>query len=410
MSVVTCRSYRVVFTRDQQDLLVRKIALWGKFEPVEPILPARETSQEQPISQSNKVKQKYQDAISYVEEQRPASPIHAEAELEKAVSIVFDKYADTEKELEVLMANVAGVQKAKDTLSEYEEKTKDFRLFFTNPEESKVYIKLIAVPTRLSSAFADRANQETSVMISLFYAGHEETYFTCVYSDKTSQAFVDDIFKTYEGRDVTMKDVQEKETLNSLQEKITAKLEQLQESLAKANDKMLVHYDKNSTVFKCLIDLLEYEQQVSGLYKYIGYFSGSLSKEEVRKLPMLRKGNQYALVGWISPADVNEFTSLVHEVDADIALEEAESAEEETRTVLQNNKWVKPFELITKLMGVPSTKEIDPTPIFSPIFILFFGFALGDGGYGIIMLIASLWGLFRMKLSSSMRESMLLVF
>ena len=32
--------------------------------------------------------------------------------------------------------------------------------------------------------------------------------------------------------------------------------------------------------------------------------------------------------------------------------------------------------------------ELDPTPLFAPFFMLFFGLCFGDGGYGLLVMIA----------------------
>jgi len=53
---------------------------------------------------------------------------------------------------------------------------------------------------------------------------------------------------------------------------------------------------------------------------------------------------------------------------------------------LKNNAFSKLFEPITKLYSLPNYGELDPTPLFAPFFMLFFGLCLGDGGYGIIIL------------------------
>ena len=56
---------------------------------------------------------------------------------------------------------------------------------------------------------------------------------------------------------------------------------------------------------------------------------------------------------------------------------------------LKNNFFAKLFEPITKLYALPNYSEIDPTPFFAPFFMLFFGLCLGDGGYGLLILVAA---------------------
>jgi V/A-type H+-transporting ATPase subunit I len=54
---------------------------------------------------------------------------------------------------------------------------------------------------------------------------------------------------------------------------------------------------------------------------------------------------------------------------------------------LKNNKITKPFEMITKLYGMPKPLEVDPTPFLAPFFVVFFGFALSDAGYGVFLVL-----------------------
>lgn len=55
---------------------------------------------------------------------------------------------------------------------------------------------------------------------------------------------------------------------------------------------------------------------------------------------------------------------------------------------LKNNKFSKLYEPITKMFSLPNYTEFDPTPLFAPFFMLFFGLCFGDGGYGLLVILA----------------------
>ena len=57
---------------------------------------------------------------------------------------------------------------------------------------------------------------------------------------------------------------------------------------------------------------------------------------------------------------------------------------------LKNNKFVSMFELLTDMYGRPKYNEFDPTVFISIFFMLFFAFCMGDAGYGLVLIIASL--------------------
>ena len=55
---------------------------------------------------------------------------------------------------------------------------------------------------------------------------------------------------------------------------------------------------------------------------------------------------------------------------------------------LKNNKFNRLYEPITKMFSLPNYTEFDPTPLFAPFFMLFFGLCFGDGGDGLLVLLA----------------------
>ena len=57
---------------------------------------------------------------------------------------------------------------------------------------------------------------------------------------------------------------------------------------------------------------------------------------------------------------------------------------------LKNNKFVKMFEPLTGMYGMPNYNEYDPTPIVSIFFLLFFAMCLGDAGYGLVLILVGL--------------------
>lgn len=62
---------------------------------------------------------------------------------------------------------------------------------------------------------------------------------------------------------------------------------------------------------------------------------------------------------------------------------------EEPPIAIENRSLVKPFEAVTGIYGLPSYKEVDPTPLLATFFIVFFGLCLGDAGYGLTLTLVS---------------------
>lgn len=56
--------------------------------------------------------------------------------------------------------------------------------------------------------------------------------------------------------------------------------------------------------------------------------------------------------------------------------------------VLRNPRWAQPFELFSRLLGVPTASEADPSPLVALIAPLMFGFMFADVGQGALLVLA----------------------
>ena len=79
---------------------------------------------------------------------------------------------------------------------------------------------------------------------------------------------------------------------------------------------------------------------------------------------------------------------------------------EEVPVLLENSGFSAPVEGITKMYALPSEKDVDPTPVMSFFYYLFFGMMLSDAGYGLLMLIGTTIALKKFKLETSMRKTL----
>ncbi len=65
---------------------------------------------------------------------------------------------------------------------------------------------------------------------------------------------------------------------------------------------------------------------------------------------------------------------------------------DETPTMMKHNRIIRPFETLTRMYGVPSYSEIDPTPFLFITFPLLFGIMFGDIGHGLVLVISGIVG------------------
>jgi len=95
------------------------------------------------------------------------------------------------------------------------------------------------------------------------------------------------------------------------------------------------------------------------------------------------------LEGWVKEKDYRRLEKIVSGFEAS-SLSRVKPAEgEEIPVEIENKQIVRPFEVITRLYGMPQPSNVDPTIFLAPFFALFFGICLGDAGYGLIMVAAT---------------------
>ena len=112
----------------------------------------------------------------------------------------------------------------------------------------------------------------------------------------------------------------------------------------------------------------------------------------------------FLLEGWV-PTELSLKVKgwLTKEFICSVEINEPE--EDETYPVLiENGPVVESIRPVLTMYGLPSSKELDPSPIMMPFFCLFFGIMLGDGGYGLLMALAAGFILWRFKLEDSTRR------
>ncbi|MCG6186790.1 V-type ATP synthase subunit I [Maribellus maritimus] len=75
--------------------------------------------------------------------------------------------------------------------------------------------------------------------------------------------------------------------------------------------------------------------------------------------------------------------------------------------LLKNNSFSKLFEPIGNMFSLPDYHEMDLTVFFAPFFMLFFGFCLGDAGYGLLFIIGA--GIYKLKANKQVKPYLSLI-
>ncbi|OGD46620.1 hypothetical protein A3K69_08850 [Candidatus Bathyarchaeota archaeon RBG_16_57_9] len=118
-------------------------------------------------------------------------------------------------------------------------------------------------------------------------------------------------------------------------------------------------------------------------------------------LRIATSANSFIIDGWAPSHRVDEIRTALDTMCCGLAFIETVSPEksEETPVKLKNPKPVKPFEFFINLVSTPKYEEIDPTLVLFITFPLFFGFMIGDLGFGLSLVV--LGAMIRWKFKSS---------
>ena len=102
--------------------------------------------------------------------------------------------------------------------------------------------------------------------------------------------------------------------------------------------------------------------------------------------------------GW-APADSEaELEKVFEKFDCAWDMREPEEGEyPEVPVQLKNNKFTDALNMVTNMYSLPAYGTVDPNPLMAPFFILFYGLMMADIGYGIIMIIAALVAIKKIK-------------
>ena len=111
--------------------------------------------------------------------------------------------------------------------------------------------------------------------------------------------------------------------------------------------------------------------------------------EVVSKLGASRAA--FALEAWVPERDIVRLEAVVERASGGRTFFYRVPTTEEPPTMMANPRGVRRFEFFVRFYSIPQATEWDPTLVFAIAFPIFFGFMLSDWGYGLVILLISLW-------------------
>lgn len=292
---------------------------------------------------------------------------------------IFDKVKEKEAEFNKLDNEKTKLQSTIDSLSPWE----NFDASFEDLESLKIPTFLGSIPKQ----------NEESLSSEL-----ENCYFEIVSSNNDETFFF------------VMCNTEQKEEVN---EKLRAlgfsqfKTEEKVTPLKTIHDSIDRMAKIDSEKFFIKEELADFDEEYKTLELVNEYYENMIVRKEATG-NFLKTENVMVIQGWLAADDEKELINVVKKVAGDEAYLTFEDVKEEeydkVPTKLKNNELCTCFESITEMYSTPKYDEIDPTPLLTPFYLLFFGMMVADMGYGLLMILATGFVLKKFKLDEGTRK------
>ena len=137
--------------------------------------------------------------------------------------------------------------------------------------------------------------------------------------------------------------------------------------------------------------LLNYRRQLENNIKF---------KEVYLETHKTSEDKVMVLEGWV-PEEAQEKLDAFLRDEEVVSVANQPTKEDAPPVKLKNTRFTRLFEPISELFDLPAYNELDLTPYFAPFFMLFFGFCLGDAGYGVFFILFA--GLLKLKAKKELK-------
>jgi len=140
----------------------------------------------------------------------------------------------------------------------------------------------------------------------------------------------------------------------------------------------------------------ELSAHMPAIKRYSKYVDDQLRYAEV-KAGLGGDEELFALSGWCPIDKVDGLRSALKPLPVALLVDDPDD-DEEPPIQLRNGFLVRQFQPLLGAFNLPNYREYDPTLFIAPFMGIFFGFCLGDLGYGIILTAVASWALIKFDL------------
>ena len=228
--------------------------------------------------------------------------------------------------------------------------------------------KMGTIPQATDNAYLEGLKQSELISVHEVYHTREEIGLLVTYPRKAQQAAKEELAKAHFS--IVWYAFEEAPSVE-LEKNLKA-----QQAVVEAKKKVLDDLQEEKDLLRKL--------QLSAEVTY-----NELQKEQAKN-GLVNGQHVFVLQGWLTTKAVDDVEVQLKEKLGEgeyvfLPLEIAEEEYEEVPTVLENNAFLKPFENLTEMYGLPKYGELDPTPYTAPFYLVFFGMMAADLGYGALL-------------------------
>ena len=123
------------------------------------------------------------------------------------------------------------------------------------------------------------------------------------------------------------------------------------------------------------------ETEILGYYRELQTYD---KINTIKKYIIHDQNDIFYIVVWVPENELKQFENKIKQVNGiDYVIKD----DENPPTKLTNIKFIKPFEYLVKMYGMPKKGELDPTWFVALTTFIMFGFMFGDVGHGMVFLL-----------------------
>jgi V/A-type H+-transporting ATPase subunit I len=143
-------------------------------------------------------------------------------------------------------------------------------------------------------------------------------------------------------------------------------------------------------------DLAGYDEELKIIQLAYEYYNNLVFRKTMSS-NFLKTESTTLIQGWVPIKHNEKFEAITQEIlgnDYYLNFEDVREDEiDEVPIQLENNDLNASFEAVTGMYSLPKYNYLDPTPLVTPFYLIFFGMMVADAGYGLLMLIGTLLAL-----------------